>query len=61
MSVVTVYATTEVCKTEKMFGAKHDSVVDQCLPRDALIVLGYFNAATGIERAMKYVLFILRN
>ena len=53
MSVVAVYAPTEVCETEEkeMFYAKLDSVLDQCPRRDALIVLGDFNAVTGTERA----------
>ena len=38
ISVVAVYAPTEVCETEEkeMFYAKVDSVVDQCPRRDAL-------------------------
>ena len=51
MSVVAVYAPTEVCETEEMFYAKLDSVLDQCPCRDALIVLGDFNDVTGTERA----------
>ena len=53
MYVVAVYAPTEACETEEkeMFYAKFDSVLDQCLRRDALIVLGNFNAVTGVERA----------
>ena len=53
MSVVAVYAPTEVCETEEkeMFYAKLDSVLDQCSHRDALIVLGDLNAVTGTERA----------
>ena len=53
MSVVAVYASTEVCETEEkeMYYAKHDSVLDQCPHRDALIVLGAFNVVTGTERA----------
>ena len=50
MSVVAVYAPTEVCETEKeMFYTKLDSVLDQCPCRDALIVLCDFNAVTGTE------------
>ena len=58
MSVVAVYAPTEVCETEEeMFYTKLDSVLDQFPRHDALIVLGDFNAVTGTERlAMKYVL-----
>ncbi|KAG0727408.1 Craniofacial development protein 2 [Chionoecetes opilio] len=39
-------------KTEEkeMFYAKLDSVLDQCPPRDTLIVLGDFNATTGTVR-----------
>ena len=53
MSVVAVHAPTEVCETgeKEMFYAKLDSVVDHCPCRDALIVLGDFNAVTGTERA----------
>ena len=52
MSVVAVYAPTELCKTEEeMFCAKLDSVLDECPCRDALIVMGDFNAVTGTERA----------
>ena len=51
MSVVAVYAPTEVCETEEkeMFYAKLDSVLDQCPCRDAFIVLGDFNAVTDTE------------
>ena len=44
-------APTKVCEPEEkeMFYAKLDSVL--CLRRDALIVLGDFNAVTGTERA----------
>ena len=53
MSLVAVYAPTEVCGTEEkeMFYVKLDSVLNQCPCRDALIVLGDFNAVTGTERA----------
>ncbi|KAG0727553.1 Craniofacial development protein 2 [Chionoecetes opilio] len=52
MSLLAVYAPTEVRKTEEkeMFYAKLDSVLDQCPPRDTLIVLGDFNATTGTVR-----------
>ncbi|KAG0725368.1 Craniofacial development protein 2 [Chionoecetes opilio] len=52
MSLVAVYAPTEMRKTEEkeMFYAKLDSVLDQCPPRDTLIVLGDFNATTGTVR-----------
>ncbi|KAG0717717.1 Craniofacial development protein 2 [Chionoecetes opilio] len=52
MSFVAVYAPTEMRKTEEkeMFYAKLDSVLDQCPPRDTLIVLGDFNATTGTVR-----------
>ncbi|KAG0717729.1 Craniofacial development protein 2 [Chionoecetes opilio] len=52
MSLVAVYAPTEVRKTEEkeMFYAKLNSVLDQCPPRDTLIVLGDFNATTGTVR-----------
>ena len=47
-------APIEVCETEEkeMFYAKFDSVLDQCSRRDALIVLGDFNAVTDTERAV---------
>ncbi|KAG0721860.1 putative 39S ribosomal protein L45, mitochondrial [Chionoecetes opilio] len=40
MSLVAVYTPTEVCETEEneMFYAKLDSVLDQCPPRDTLIM-----------------------
>ncbi|KAG0717656.1 Craniofacial development protein 2 [Chionoecetes opilio] len=49
MSLVAVYAPTEMRKTEEkeMFYAKLDSVLDQCPPGDTLIVLGDFNITTG--------------
>ncbi|KAG0724748.1 LINE-1 retrotransposable element ORF2 protein [Chionoecetes opilio] len=52
MSLVAVYAPTEMRKTEakEMFYAKLDSVLDQCPSRDTLIVLGDFNATTGTVR-----------
>ena len=53
MSVVAVYAPTTVCETEEkeMFYGKLDYVLDQCSCCDALIILGYFIAVTGTERA----------
>ena len=55
MSLVAVYAPTEVCvcraDEKEMFYAKLDSVLDQCPRRNTLIVLSDFNAATGTERA----------
>ncbi|XP_045130251.1 uncharacterized protein LOC123515575 [Portunus trituberculatus] len=53
MSVVAVYAPTEMCETKEkeMFYVKLDSVLDQCPCRDALIVLGDVNAVNGTERA----------
>ena len=53
MSVVAVYAPTEVCETEEkeMFYAKLDSVLNQSPHRDAFIVLGDFHAVTGTEKA----------
>ncbi|KAG0719990.1 Craniofacial development protein 2 [Chionoecetes opilio] len=52
MSLVAVYAPTEVRKTEEkeMFYAKLNSVLDQCPSWDTLIVLGDFNATTGTVR-----------
>ncbi|MFV0264599.1 MAG: endonuclease/exonuclease/phosphatase family protein, partial [Kluyvera sp.] len=49
MSLIAVYAPTEVCETEvkEVFFAKLNSVLDQCPPRDTLTVLGDFNATTG--------------
>ncbi|XP_045121817.1 uncharacterized protein LOC123510602 [Portunus trituberculatus] len=58
MSVVAVYTPTEVCETEEeIFYAKLDSVLDQCPCRDTPIVLGDFNAVSGIER-VGYVLCV---
>ena len=53
MSVVAEYAPIEMCETEKneVFYDKIESLLDQCLHRDAVIVLGGFNAVTGTERA----------
>ena len=52
-SLAAVYTATEVSRADdkEIFYAKLDSVLDQCRCRDTLIVLGYFNAATGTERA----------
>ena len=52
ISLIAVYAPTEMYELEEkeMFYAKLDSVVDQCSPRDTLIVSGDFNAVTGTER-----------
>ena len=51
MSVVAMYVPTKVCETEEKetFYAKLDFVLDQCPRRDALIVLGDFNAVTGCD------------
>ncbi|MEL6802745.1 MAG: reverse transcriptase domain-containing protein, partial [Bacteroidota bacterium] len=53
ISLIAVYAPTEVCKAEEkeMFYAKLNSILDQCPPRDTLVVLGDFNATTGADRA----------
>ena len=52
MSVVAVDAPTKACETEeKISYGKLDFVLDLCPHRDALIVLGDFNAVTGTERA----------
>ena len=48
MSLVTVYAPTQMCGTEEMFYAKFDSVLDQCSRRDALIVLDVFNLTLSL-------------
>ena len=41
MSVVAVYASTEMCETEEeMFYLKLNSVLDQCPHRDVPFVLG---------------------
>ena len=52
MSVVAVYAPTEMCKTEEkeVFYAKLGSVLDLCPRRATLIVLGDSNAVPGTER-----------
>ena len=51
MSLIAVYAPTEVCGADekKMFYAKLDFVLDQCLRRDTLIVFGDFNVVTATE------------
>ena len=53
MSLVAVYAPTEVSETEEkeVFYAKLESILDQCPRRDVLVVLGDFNAVTGTDRA----------
>ena len=53
MSLVAVYAPTEVCGADEkqLFYAELDFVPEKCLRRDTLIVLGDFNATTGTERA----------
>ena len=53
MSVVAVYAPSELCETEEkeLVYAKLDSVLHQCPCRNALIVLADFNAVFGTERA----------
>ena len=45
-----MYANTVTCVTEEMFYVKLDSELDQCPCRDALVVLGDFNAVTSNER-----------
>ena len=50
MSVVAAYTPTETCETEEIFYTKLDSVLDQCPRRDALVVLGNFNAVTDTKR-----------
>ena len=52
MSVIAVYAPTEMREMDEkeLFYAKLDSILDQCHPRDTLVVLGDFNAATGTDR-----------
>ena len=52
MSLVAVYALTEVCGADEkeMLYAKLDSVLDQYPSRDILIVIGDFNAVTGTEK-----------
>ncbi|KAG0730476.1 Transposon TX1 uncharacterized protein [Chionoecetes opilio] len=56
-----VYAPTEMRKTEEkeMFYAKLDSVLDQCPPRDTLIVLGDFNATTGTVQKVANCRFLV--
>ena len=53
MSLVAVYAPTEMCETEEkeMFYAQLDSVFDQCPSQDIFNVLSEFNATTDTERA----------
>ena len=52
ISLVSVYAPTEVSDltVKDAFYAMLQSVVDQCPRRDILLVLGDFNASTGIDR-----------
>ena len=52
MSLVAVYAPTEICEGDEkeMFYAKLDSILDQCPRQDTFIILGNLNAATGTER-----------
>ena len=50
MSLVAVYAPTEVCGADEMFYAKLNSVLDQCPRQDTLIVLDDLNAVTGTEK-----------
>ena len=52
ISRVSVFATTEASDltVKDAFYATLESVVDQSLRRDTLLVLGDFNASTGTER-----------
>ena len=52
ISLIAVYAPTEMRDLEEkeLFYAKLDSIVEQCPPRDTLVVLGDFNAVTGTDR-----------
>ena len=47
MSVVAVYAPTEMRETEEMLYTKLYSLLDKCPYRDAFIVVGKFNDVTG--------------
>ncbi|XP_076030826.1 uncharacterized protein LOC143019012 [Oratosquilla oratoria] len=53
LSLTAVYASTEIYNLEEknIFYIKFESIIDQCPPRDTLIVLGDFNAITGTDRA----------
>ena len=52
MLLVAVYAPTNLYEAdEEMFYAKLDSVLDRCLCRSTVIVLGNFNVATDTKRA----------
>ena len=52
LSLVPVYAPTEVSDLtmKDAFYATLESVVDQCIGRDTLLVLGNFNTSTGTDR-----------
>ena len=52
ISLVSVYSPTEASDltVKDGFYATLESVVDQCPRRDTLLILGDFNASTGIER-----------
>ena len=52
ISLVSVYTPTEVndLTVKDVFYVTLESVVDQCPRRDALLVLGDFNASTGTDR-----------
>ena len=52
ISLVSVYAPTEASDltVKDAFYVTLESVVDQCPRRDAFLILGDFNASTGINR-----------
>lgn len=59
MSRIAMYAPTEICETEakEVLYAKLKSIIDQCPPLDAFIVLGDLNATTTLmELAISYLL-----
>lgn len=52
ISFIAVHVPTEMCELEEkeILYAILDSIVDQCPPRDTLVVLGDFNTVAGTER-----------
>ena len=61
MSIIEGYNPKEMCENHEMFHAKLESVLNKCSRRDALIVLGDFNAVSGTERAGYKICFALHS
>lgn len=55
ISLLAVYAPTEVGEPKEMFYAKTDSLGDQLPSRATFIVLGYFSEVGGTERVVNSV------